>query len=94
MEGKIEGKAFKYLEKIAEKWGVGVKLKIEGGKGEANGTQTCSTNTNSARCTWDDKKCHAFWTAKRNHRVHGYTRRSCSRGRSGEWSSNSTVVRD
>lgn len=81
IQGTIEGK----VEKIAEKFGVTAKLEYAHNWGGSQQFRTCTAGTQAARCTWDDKECHSFWTARRNHRIHGYARRTCNTGRDGTW---------
>lgn len=70
------------LDTFWKKLGGGAELQYAHEWGGNEAKTTCTSNSQSGRCTWNDQECHAFWAAKRNIRIHGYSRRSCTTGRS------------
>ncbi|CAF9930737.1 hypothetical protein IMSHALPRED_008265 [Imshaugia aleurites] len=51
--------------------------------GGANAVQMCTSQSDTGTCNWNDRDCHAVWSAQRNIQVNGYLRRSCNTPRSG-----------
>lgn len=82
---KVQGAFNAKFDAIKDLLSLGAEIQVGGEKSNADTFTTCTTGSQSVRCTWDDGKCHAFWAATRYRRFYGYARRLCDTNRKSRW---------